>query len=742
MTEGTGTSSATGGELPPAARTATSFVKVGDRMRFTVEIRPEETTIVSWKKLMKDAGKAESGETSAIAAVDVAPDVTAAVALPGLEARLASVVVQPAANGDVPAPNRFSAVIEKIEGLYKGKDSSDEEDLNDIPDDDQYDTEDSFIDDAELDEYFQVDKSKTKHDGYFVNRGMLEKVVEPTESPNHQPNKRRRKDMAKAAGSSDDGQGPRKRLKEGKKGNGKSLLAEKGVLPTSEGPIVKCSNETKSQNHHKIVADDKPLLDSSLRISHDDGSLTLAQISEKQKIGIFPGKKTSSKLKESRGNGVKIESMHNSHTLINNYGETEIVLHQKDNSVMRERIDLNLPDTKHIVQPVKNSVMHKKEISSGKSKANVLEKAIRDLEKMVAESRPPALDALDGDSSSPYIKRRLPREIKQKLAKVARLAHASHGTVSNELLSRLMGFLGHLCQVRTLKRHLKAMVTTSLSAKQEKDDKFQMIKKEVVEMVKTRVPSLISKATEQQSGGSVDLQVSSHAEKAAKSQQFMDATLEDKICDLYDIFVDGLDEDAAPQVRKLYAELAELWPKGVMDNHGIKRAICRAKERKKTLDDKNKEQEKIKRKAIAANPEGIVPMEHNSATQSQCMDVKASTNPDLTALTHHNQFSSIAPAFASSTNGSSSNGPNHEKVKGIHTSSTSDARIIDSMGMNVKKKVKKRPESSAKEVHTHPEKTSPYQDENKQKQQEHPAASHQVGSNKSSYSTFRLDPLS
>lgn len=32
----------------------------------------------------------------------------------------------------------------------QGKDSSDEEDLKDVPDDDQYDTEDSFIDDAEL----------------------------------------------------------------------------------------------------------------------------------------------------------------------------------------------------------------------------------------------------------------------------------------------------------------------------------------------------------------------------------------------------------------------------------------------------------------------------------------------------------------------------------------------------------------------------------------------------------------
>lgn len=34
--------------------------------------------------------------------------------------------------------------------LSQGKDSSDDEDMNEIPDDDQYDTEDSFIDDAEL----------------------------------------------------------------------------------------------------------------------------------------------------------------------------------------------------------------------------------------------------------------------------------------------------------------------------------------------------------------------------------------------------------------------------------------------------------------------------------------------------------------------------------------------------------------------------------------------------------------
>lgn len=30
-------------------------------------------------------------------------------------------------------------------------------------------------------------------------------------------------------------------------------------------------------------------------------------------------------------------------------------------------------------------------------------------------------------------------------------------------------------------------------------------------------------------------------------------------------------------------QLADLWPKGCMDNHGIKRAICRAKDRRRAL---------------------------------------------------------------------------------------------------------------------------------------------------------------
>jgi hypothetical protein len=41
-----------------------------------------------------------------------------------------------------------------------------------------------------------------------------------------------------------------------------------------------------------------------------------------------------------------------------------------------------------------------------------------------------------------------------------------------------------------LQRNLKVMISMGLSAKQEQDDRFQQIKKEVVEMIKMQAPSL------------------------------------------------------------------------------------------------------------------------------------------------------------------------------------------------------------------------------------------------------------
>lgn len=43
---------------------SSSFVKIGDRQLFTVELRPGETTIVSWKKLLKDAAKSNGSAST------------------------------------------------------------------------------------------------------------------------------------------------------------------------------------------------------------------------------------------------------------------------------------------------------------------------------------------------------------------------------------------------------------------------------------------------------------------------------------------------------------------------------------------------------------------------------------------------------------------------------------------------------------------------------------------------------
>ncbi|KAF2609359.1 hypothetical protein F2Q68_00045428 [Brassica cretica] len=91
--------------------------------------------------------------------------------------------------------------------------------------------------------------------------------------------------------------------------------------------------------------------------------------------------------------------------------------------------------------------------SNARPKTSTLEKAFRELEKVVAESRPPAAATENQDadtSSSQAVKRRLPGDVKSKLAKVARIA-ASQGNVSGELINRLMSIVGHLIQVRSLK---------------------------------------------------------------------------------------------------------------------------------------------------------------------------------------------------------------------------------------------------------------------------------------------------
>ncbi|XP_050364662.1 ubinuclein-1-like isoform X4 [Argentina anserina] len=660
-----------------SSRPSTSVLKSGDRQMFTVDLRPGETTIVSWKKLVKDTNK-HSG----------LPPVPApeppANAHPSLESRIAPVQVQPSGEGegegeegkDEAAPNRFSAVIEKIERLYMGKDSSDDEDQN-IPDDDQYDTEDSFIDDAELDEYFEVDNSAIKHDGFFVNRGQLERINTTAALPNQQPKKRRRKD-AKNPGENHGSLAPNRQAKLALDRDASGLLGEvKDIDKPKSGSLL----HNDSSNRFKDAGASS---DASYHKYHDKSAYSQTKIQ--------------------------------SGRLSSNADELESSVRARVKNGIRQLPDLNLSDGKYSVPTTKTSHVHRKEGSSVRPKGSMLEKAIRELERMVAESRPPAMDNVEGDNSSQAIKRRLPREIKMKLAKVARLAQANNGKISKELLNRLMSSLGHLIQLRTLKRNLKIMINTGLSAKKEKDDRFQQIKKEVIDMVKTNASFLESKALEQQAGASDDFQeIASGAKDVSKRKFSMDPVLEDKICDLYDLYADGLDEDIGPQIRKLYAELAALWPSGLMDNHGIKSAICRAKDRRRERYSQNKDQEKMRRKKmLTPKVEESVRVEASSVPQQLYMRERLATEPG----SHGSGNKPVSGTTAAVRIPSPINGPSfdrlkQEKLKGSASNSPDDTRVGD--GAMIKKKVKRKPEQELDETRIRPDKLPSQQGDERQK---------------------------
>ncbi|KAE8721933.1 Wound-responsive family protein isoform 1 [Hibiscus syriacus] len=131
----------------------------------------------------------------------------------------------------------------------------------------------------------------------------------------------------------------------------------------------------------------------------------------------------------------------------NEEGISTEVEKRKKRATCGELPDLNLP-----VYPVQSEL---KDVSNLRPKGTMLEKAMRELEKVVAESRLSTMEVQDIDASSAAIERRLPCEVKQKLAKVARLAHSSQGKISKELINMLMNILGHSMQLRTLKAKSK-----------------------------------------------------------------------------------------------------------------------------------------------------------------------------------------------------------------------------------------------------------------------------------------------
>ncbi|KAB2040527.1 hypothetical protein ES319_D02G090100v1 [Gossypium barbadense] len=697
-----------GGAGEPSGVVAPKVMKAGDRQVFTVELRPGETTYVSWRKLVKDANRARGSSAASASAVAAPAPELPPNAHPNLQSRIAPGQTTEKEEKDEPAPNRFSAVIEKIERLYMGKDSSDEEELDETPDDDQYDTEDSFIDDAELDEYFEVDNSAIKHDGFFVNRGKLEKINEPPVIPNQQPKKRRRKEAAKPPSENDDGHVSNKHAKAAKMvaGRAEPSLGKNNSSSQNFTAVDEQYRDGKVLNQLSVSGVSSKKKSSATRLALDsssymkdpnsDTSAPLADVKdiENLKMGFLQSKGVvSNKLKDATGSSDVLHQKYHDKSdlaqsksqhgkLSSNVDKLEQSVRLRENNGIHDLPDINVSDGIHAMHTAKSPHMLRKDGSTLRPKSSVLEKAIRELEKIVAESRPPSMENQEADTSSQGIKRRLPREIKLKLAKVARLA-ASQGKVSKELLNRLMSILGHLIQLRTLKRNLKIMINMGVSptAKQEKDARFQQIKKEAIEMIKTRIPSFETKILEPQARATDDFQEIGSEERTFRRKFNMDAPMENKICELYDLYVDGLDEDAGPQIRKFYVELAQLWPDGMMNNHEIKHAICRAKERRRARYNRRKDQEKMRReKMLTLGPEESVRVDSASSAQSQHT---------------RESFDRVK----------------QDKLKGISSSAMDDEMKV-AVASLPKKKVKRKPEMQLDESHIRPEKLPPQQGSN------------------------------
>ncbi|KAH6789113.1 hypothetical protein C2S51_004119 [Perilla frutescens var. frutescens] len=703
-----------GPENGPGSKPAPTVEAAGGRLRFTVDLRPGETTIVSWKKLLREANLSESdrpGPSASGPSCEARGGSVSAQLLPPPPAAAAhtkeTTENEPNESQAQDGPNRLSNVIERIERMYAGDGSSDEEDLilDNMPDDDEYDTEDSFIDDTELDDYFQVDNSAIKHDGFFVNRGKLERI-EPTIAMDQQPKKRRRKDLAQGGGG-DDGHNPHKTMKIGNKGRKTSSSIPrsstnqfyKEAIP-SGNMLVQHSPENPTEISIKKTADVQDTMGPS---GWQNGDAIRQDIYKDQQVaGVNPSEKHISKMKGSelqntstqRSNN-KISHVSKSHSgkQLENVDGLDPSIQQKEKGGLLERLDLNVAASSRAPLPMGESLMQRKEGSGVRPKSTNLEKAFGELEKIVSQFRPPSTESQDPSNQSQPVKRRLPPEIKLKLAKVARIAGSSYGRIPNEVINRLMSILGHLMQITTLKRNLRVMANRGLSAKQEKDDQMQKMKQEVAEMVKLRIVRMKSKL-EQHDANSDDFQEAGPVEREALKHKYsMDDVLENKICDLYDLYVERLEEDSGPPVRKLYEEIASLWPSGFMHTDGIKRAIYRAKDRK-GLCSSQKDREKIKKKKVAAPKAQDAP----NITQATNTHEKLLPRDRGSTLVSNPVHSAAARVSVVSANGPNPDKSKQEKTKKSISSSNPNPTDVKPSDVLPKKKVKKKASAEVAEA--------------------------------------------
>ncbi|GER55443.1 wound-responsive family protein [Striga asiatica] len=444
-----------GPEEGPMSKPASSFESAGGRLRFTVELHPEETTIVSWKKLVREANLSMSGPS--VSGPGIQPQPVSQPPPPSLPASLEPPAVKEQRDPQGQAGStRLNSVIERIERMYAGSGSSDDEDvmLDNVLDDDEYDTDDSFIDDAELDNYFQVDNRKLSIMDFSLTVGSWS--IEP-HSSNQQPKKRRLKDLIKGQNESDDGRNQNKTAKRGNKGKKASSMihtsstnvrGEDVNFQAAPLDAAEISIKKKASGSHATER-------SSLLL--DGGAINQSMDIDGQRLEILSSKKHTSKLKESEPHDAATyrsndKSSYASKTQSgkqpNNVDYLDRPFQRKEKGGPVE--NLNILSNRDSVPSMKAALMPRNDGSTVQTKTANLEKAIRELEKIVAESRPPT-EANDDDNSSQAVKKRVPCEIRDKLAEVASFAQDNNGEIPVDLINRLMSIVGHLMQRRTLK---------------------------------------------------------------------------------------------------------------------------------------------------------------------------------------------------------------------------------------------------------------------------------------------------
>lgn len=193
-------------------------------------------------------------------------------------------------------------------------------------------------------------------------------------SPSHQPKKRRRKDLTKAQGESDDGNLPNKQVKVGKTGSGKSAaLAAKNVSVPSQAPAVMSEHgeEMKLQNQSsasvicskKKTADTKTTLDpSSLKVSNGSSSVALAEVKDdRQKIGVLHSKNLGNKMKDASGlSDASHQRYHDKNAYAqlksqsgrpsDNVNSLEVAARSREKNGVRELPETNVSESKCMVQ--------------------------------------------------------------------------------------------------------------------------------------------------------------------------------------------------------------------------------------------------------------------------------------------------------------------------------------------------------------------------------------------------------